>query len=74
MQDAADQIAEAVIWWRDRAELTREEVAVLTGRSHRTIVRWEHGLSQPGVIEVRLMEAHHHGLVRRLFPGLGRSR
>jgi DNA-binding transcriptional regulator YiaG len=33
--------------WRAEHDLTRRQLAVLVGRSHRTVEQWEHGRRNP---------------------------
>jgi transcriptional regulator with XRE-family HTH domain len=59
--------------WRERARLTREELAMKTGRCLSTIRNWEKD-REPRVSDLVMLEEIHPGLVRALFPDAFRKR
>lgn len=60
-------VAEALTRWRTRAGFTKEFVAANIERALSTVQRWERGLSEPQVSDVRAMERLSPGLVQALF-------
>lgn len=59
--------------WRLEGEsMTQQTLAYKLGRATGTINRWESGLIEPRVPDIRAMEALKPGLVEALFrPGVG---
>lgn len=55
--------------WRDSGmfRLTKEKLAEAIGKSISTVQRWEGGLSEPCVSDLRRMEETKPGLLKRLF-------
>jgi transcriptional regulator with XRE-family HTH domain len=53
--------------WREECELTREQLAPLIGKSVSTITRWERGVAEPRVSDLRSMEERRPGLIEALF-------
>jgi malate synthase len=61
-------IPAALVKWRNIApSTTREEIAAMCCRSVSTVDRWVHGIGEPNVSDVWLMEKHKPGLVEMLF-------
>jgi len=63
----------AVREWREHASLTREELAMKTGRCLSTIRNWEKD-REPRASDIGMLESVAPGLVRRLFPAAFRRR
>ena len=53
--------------WRENCGLTREQLAPLIGKSVSTITRWERGMAEPRVSDLRTMEERRPGLIEALF-------
>jgi len=64
MERTTGQIIRA---WRMDGEMTQQTLAYKLGRATGTVNRWEAGLVEPRVADVRAMEALRPGLVAMLF-------
>lgn len=62
-----DRMAQAVRRWRERANVSPEALAVLTGRSLSTVRRWERGEIDPRYVDLLRMESECAGLIEELF-------
>jgi transcriptional regulator with XRE-family HTH domain len=53
--------------WRKQHKLSREQVGVWTGRSVTTVARWERGLAEPQLSDLRAMERGKPGLLQAVM-------
>lgn len=64
-----DSTARALEDWRqDGDTITQEQLARQAEATAKTGHRWCQGLGEPGIDQIRKLEALRPGLVRRLFP------
>jgi DNA-binding transcriptional regulator YiaG len=66
-RDIRDLTGRILRQWREGCEMTREQLAPLIGRSVSTIQRWERGIAEPRVSDLRTMEERRPGIIEALF-------
>jgi len=61
--------AEAIRTWRTKGKTTytQQELANKLDRAIATLARWERGQGEPGIADMKAMEALKPGLLRRIF-------